>query len=199
MAVAGLIASTLALAPVFGPPVIVGSSNRSTAHGGRFWVPGIAIATGLHGHAAVHITLADDGGPCPSPTMPGQACEQIVLTRDGGLTYTTVKKIGRGTSGCLNGYGDLGTHVPSPPAPPGRFNALVGCNDCWGTGHGEGGAMGHPWYLQTWQDDGETLRVVANRSIAFEGTPAVFAKSKECPGPPTARAAAAWCSAWSTC
>lgn len=165
----------------FATPVLVGFSNFSTPGGSRFWFPGISIPTGLPGHVAQHITLADDGGSCNTPTHP-QACEQIMLTQDGGRTYTVTKTLSHGTSGNFNGYGDLGTAVPSPPArvgkvaPPGHFDTIVGCNDCIG------GALQAPAFLQTWADgDDGNLTVVRNVSVRFVDSPATFDKGENCP------------------
>ena len=71
--------------------------------GSAFWFPSISIPTGIKGHVAQHVTLAGDGGACPRPGHPNQGCEQIMLTLDGGQTYTVTKKINAGTSGNFNG------------------------------------------------------------------------------------------------
>jgi hypothetical protein len=106
-----------------------------------------------------------------------------MLTRDGGLSYSVVKTIDRGTSGNFNGYGDLGTLVPPPsspattsppPPPPGHFKTLVGCNDC-------GAAITKPMFLQTWEDANDgTLRVVGNTTIKVLNVPDAFNSSHEC-------------------
>jgi hypothetical protein len=131
------------------------------------------------GHVAQHVTLAGDGAVCPRAGHPAQGCEQIMLTRDGGTTYTTTKRTNHGTSGNFNGYGDLGTHVPSltTAAPSaegatggGIFKTIVGCNGC----KNPGGALVQPAFLQTWLDDGTTLTVTDNVSITFKGIPAAM-------------------------
>jgi hypothetical protein len=178
---------------VFGTPRLVGSDDYTTAdpNSSRFWFPSISIPTGIPNHVAQHITLAGDGGPCPAPGHPGQSCEQIMLTRDGGRTYTVVKKVGHGTSGSFNGYGDLGTHVPAATingtattnGPLGTFQTIVACNDC---APGTGGSVGlQPAFLQTWQDDGDQvasgmLRLINNQTIRFAGTPHAFNGSLKC-------------------
>ena len=106
----------------FGTPVLVGKSNSSLPGGSAFWFPSISIPTGIKGHVAQHITLSGDGGGgCQYEGQPNQACEQIMLTSDGGMTYNVVKKIRDGTSGNFNGYNDLGSWVPpkkgSKPTP----------------------------------------------------------------------------------
>ena len=122
----------------FAAPVLVGSSNSSTLDGSDFWFPGISIPTGIKGHVAQHITLAGDGTACPRPGHPGQSCEEIMITRDGGQSYTVAKRVEAGTSGNANGYGDLGTWVPAKkvqtaelplelPAA-GVFSTIVGCH-----------------------------------------------------------------------
>ena len=76
-------------------------------------------------------------------------------------------------SGNFNGYGDLGSWVPAKKGAkttPGEFNAIVGCNDCKDAGW----ALTEPAYLQTWMDDGTTLKLTKNVSVTFTGTPAAF-------------------------
>ena len=73
--------------------------------------------------------------------------------------------------------GDLGTHVPPRRgvALKGRFQTLVGCNDC------EGGALRYPSYLQSWVDDGTTLALEKNNvSVSFSGIPAAFTSDTGC-------------------
>ena len=99
------IALAAAVAPsvTFGKPVLVGSSNSSTPNGSAFWFPSISIPTGIPGHVAQHITLSQDGGGmCEHEGQPDQACEEIMITRDGGLSYQVTKKIRDGTSGSLD-------------------------------------------------------------------------------------------------
>ena len=122
--------------------------------------------------------------------MPGQdpACDQIMLTRDGGRSYSLVKKLAKPayspaayvpTSGNFNGYGDLGTWVPASnfSAPtPGQFNTLVGCNDCLG------GSMRYPTYLQTWTETDSGLHLTKNVTVSYHGTPAAFSSDTGCPG-----------------
>jgi hypothetical protein len=114
----------------FAAPVLVGSSNSSAPDGSAFWFPSITIPTGIKGHVAQHITLSGDGGTCPRPGHPGQSCEQIMLSTDGGMSYKVTKKIQTGTSGNFNGYSDLGSWVPPPKKgatpTPGEFRAIVG-------------------------------------------------------------------------
>ena len=79
----------------FAVPTLVGHSNSSLLGDGgsndNFWFPSISIATGIKGHVAQHITLSGDGGTCPSQQPPlSQYCEQIMLTTDGGRSYSTV-------------------------------------------------------------------------------------------------------------
>eukprot|EP00040_Diaphanoeca_grandis_P008497 m.45433 g.45433 ORF g.45433 m.45433 type:complete len:420 (+) comp19966_c0_seq1:269-1528(+) len=153
-------------------PTLIGKSDSSAPMGSHFWFPSISIPTGIAGHIAQHITLANDGGSCPAANHP-QECEQIMITRDGGRTYDVVKTLAHGTSGNFNGYGDLGTWVPAnkkatPPA--GTFDAIVGCNDCLG----KGGSVTHASFLQTWVDGAENLTLAKNVSIQFLGTPAAF-------------------------
>ena len=138
---------------------------------------------------AQHITLSGDGGTCPPPSHPNQSCEQTMLSTDGGLTYKVTKQIQTGTSGNFNGYGDLGSWVPpkkGSKSTPGEFQAIVGCNDCFfGIG---GGSLTRPTYLQTWLDDGTTLKLTGNTSIAYKGTPAAFTgdrlQGRACGAPP---------------
>ena len=81
-----------------------------------------------------------------------------MLSVDGGRSYKVTKKIQAGTSGNFNGYGDLGSWVPpkaASEATPGEFQAIVGCNDCTDPG----GALAEPAFLQTWVDDGSTLKL----------------------------------------
>ena len=68
-----------------------------------------------------------------------------------------------------------------PPKPgaaptPGRFQTIVGCNDC------RGGSLRYPSYLQTWHDDGTTLTLETNATIRFAGTPAAYSADTGCPG-----------------
>jgi hypothetical protein len=60
------------------------------------------------------------GPTCNTPTHP-EDCEQVMITRDGGHSYTTVLKVPFGGSGTFNGYGDLGTHIPPPLQPHRRM------------------------------------------------------------------------------
>ena len=53
----------------------------------------------------------------------------------------------------------------------GQFQTLVACNDC---PIGTGGSIGRPIFLLTWEESGHTLRVVANSSAVFVGTPDAF-------------------------
>ena len=157
----------------FATPHLVGYSNSSLPGGSNFWFPSIAIPTGIKGHVAQHITLSGDGGTCPPKPPLSQFCEQIMLTVDGGRSYSVVKKIGKGTSGNFNGYGDLGSWVPpkkGAKTTPGEFKALVGCNDCKDAGW----ALTEPAFLQTWMDDGTTLKLTKNVSVTFTGSPAAF-------------------------
>lgn len=162
----------------FDVPTLVGRSNFSQPGGTKFWFPSISISTGIKGHVAQHITLANDGGwgpagpegPCGSTSHPQAYCQQIMLTTDSGRSYATVRKVTRGTSGNFNGYGDLGTLVPAKEgaAVPGRFHTIVGCNDC-------GTAFTHPTFLQTWEDDGDgNLSMQANVSVRFVDPPQEF-------------------------
>ena len=166
----------------FATPVLVGSSNASAPNGSNFWFPSITIPTGIKGHVAQHITLSGDGGTCPPPKPLGQFCEQIMLSRDGGRTYTVTKKLGAGTSGNFNGYGDLGTWVPpkhnATGATPGEFQTIVGCNDCTDAG----GSLTEPTYLQTWMEDGSTVKLVKNVSITYEHVPPSFKAKMACHG-----------------
>lgn len=159
----------------FGTPVLVGSSNSSTRDGSNFWFPSISIPTGIKGHVAQHITLSGDGGAgCEHEGQANQSCEQIMITRDGGLTYQLIKKIRDGTSGNFNGYGDLGTWVPPKKGAkvrPGTFQTIVGCNNCF---EKPGGSLAEPAFLQTWLDDGYNLTLIGNVSIAYENTPAAL-------------------------
>lgn len=157
----------------FATPNLVGLSNSSLPGGSNFWFPSISIPTGIKGHVAQHITLSGDGGTCPPKPPLSQFCEQIMLTTDGGRSYSVTKKIGAGTSGNFNGYGDLGSWIPpkkGAKTKPGEFKALVGCNDCTDPG----GALTEPAFLQTWMDDGTTLELKANVSVTYTGTPAAF-------------------------
>ena len=163
----------------FAAPVLVGSSNASTPAGSAFWFPAISIPTGLKGHVAQHITLSGDGGTCPRAGHPDQFCEQIMLTKDGGQTYDVVRKLKGGTSGNFDGYGDLGAWVPAKAGathPAGEFSTLVGCNDC------RGGTLQKPNYLQTWVDDGTTLKLTKNVSVTFSGFPSTFDENLKCGG-----------------
>jgi hypothetical protein len=135
--------------------------------------PAISIPTGIAGHVAQHITLSGDGGACPPPGHPNQSCEQIMLTKDGGLSYEITKQIPKGTSGNFNGYGDLGSWVPPKKgavATKGEFKAIVGCNDC----SNPGGSLTEPTFLQTWMDDGTTLKLTKNQTITYKQTPAAL-------------------------
>ena len=121
----------------FATPVLVGTSNSTLPNGSAFWYPSISIPTGRKDSVAQHITLSDDGGECPRPGHPGQACEEIMITRNGGLNYTVAKKVNHGTSGTFDGYGDLGAWLPHKKGavtPKGQFDTLVGCNVCNPTG-----------------------------------------------------------------
>ena len=103
----------------FGTPHLLGQANFSepgftgpNQSGTRFWYPSYSIATSrsTNGQADVaqHVTLANDGGPCNDPRTGAeqtQFCEEIWITRDGGTSYTLVKKVAHGTSGNFNGYG----------------------------------------------------------------------------------------------
>jgi hypothetical protein len=162
----------------FAAPVLIGRSNSSKPNGSNFWFPGISIPTGIRGHVAQHITLAGDGSPCPRAGHPSQSCEQIMITTDSGKTYNVVKRLSFGTSGNLNGYGDLGTWVPAKKgsAEPGVFSTLVGCNGCPRTHHAS--SWEFPMFLQTFSDNGKTLDVTHNVSVSFAGIPASFS-SKE--------------------
>ena len=100
----------------FEAPNLVGYSNSSLPGGSNFWFPSISIPTGIRGHVAQHITLSGDGGTCPPKPPLSPYCEQIMLTTDGGRTYTVVKKIGHGTSGNFNG-GWLNTNSSLAPQP----------------------------------------------------------------------------------
>ena len=159
----------------FSVPSLAGSSNASHPDGSKFWFPSISISTGIKGHVAQHVTLSGDGGGgCQFAGTARQACEQIIFTRDGGLTWKVTKKIRNGTSGNFNGYGDLGSWVPprkGAQTPPGQFQAIVGCNNCFSKG---GGSLVQPAYLQTWQDDGITLSLQKSVPIAYRDTPAAF-------------------------
>ena len=173
----------------FGVPVLLGMSNASKPGGSRFWFPSLSVPTGIPGHVAQHITLSGDGGNCP---LPGQdtACDQIMLTRDGGRSYTLVKKLAKPayspklyvpTSGNFNGYGDLGTWVPASNSSlvkptPGHFVTIVGCNDCLG------GSFRYPTYLQTWVETETGLRLTKNVTVSYSGTPAGFASDSGCRG-----------------
>jgi hypothetical protein len=183
----GLLAAAAPPSATFGTPVLIGTSNISASGGSHFWFPSLSIATGIRGHVAQHITLSGDGGLCPLPGKE-QACDQIMLTKDGGRSYELVKKVTKPsyspaayvpTSGNFNGYGDLGTWVPpqrgSKPVP-GVFRSIVGCNDCLG------GSMRYPTYMQTWADLGDSLRLTANVTIKYTGTPPAFLANKGCPG-----------------
>ena len=87
----------------FSAPVLLGEADsccdgNSTGFvgGKRCWLPGVNIAIdGLKKNKTVvqHITLSDDGGPpCNALSQGGhhQACGQVMVTRDGGITYSTV-------------------------------------------------------------------------------------------------------------
>jgi len=103
-----------------------------------------------------------------------------MLTTDGGKTYSVTKKINVGTSGNFNGYGDLGSWVPpkkGAKTTPGEFQAIVGCNDCTDPG----GSLAEPAFLQTWMDDGTTLKLTKNVSITYKDTPAAVT-SPNCHG-----------------
>ena len=119
----------------FETPVLVGKSNSSLPGGSAFWYASISISTGIKGHVAQHVTLSKGRGGCQYEGLPNQACEQIMLTSDGGMTYNVVKKIRNGTSGNFNGYNDLGTWVPpkkgSKPTP-GKLNERMNgwMNEC---------------------------------------------------------------------
>ena len=107
----------------FETPSLVGESNSSAPGGSSFWFPSISIPTGIKGHVAQHVTLSGDGGGgCQYEGQKNQACEQIMLTSDGGLTYDLIKKVRDGTSGNFNGYNDLGTWVP----PKAGYNTTPG-------------------------------------------------------------------------
>jgi hypothetical protein len=111
-AIAPVTGGTAAPSAAFAAPNLVGYSNSSLPGGSNFWFPSISIPTGIKGHVAQHITLSGDGGTCPPKPPLSQFCEQIMLSVDGGKTYAVTKKIGAGTSGNFNGYGDLGSWVP---------------------------------------------------------------------------------------
>ena len=176
LALAALLSATAAAPTVkFGVPSLVGSSNTTAPNGSNFWFPSISIPTGIKGHVAQHITLSGDGGTCPPKPPLSQFCEQVMLTVDGGSTYSVTKKINAGTSGNFNGYGDLGAWVPAKKgaAPtPGEFQAVTGCNDC--SEPGRGGSLKEPIFLHTWMDDGSTLKLTKNVSVTFKSTPEAF-------------------------
>ena len=176
LTVAALLSATAAAPTVkFGVPSLVGSSNTTAPNGSNFWFPSISIPTGIKGHVAQHITLSGDGGTCPPKPPLSQFCEQVMLTVDGGSTYSVTKKINAGTSGNFNGYGDLGAWVPAKKgaAPtPGEFQAVTGCNDC--SEPGRGGSLKEPIFLHTWMDDGSTLKLTKNVSVTFKSTPEAF-------------------------
>ena len=46
----------------------------------------------------------------------------------------------------------------------------LGCNDCTNPG----GSLTEPAFLQTWMDDGNTLKLTGNASVSFKGTPGSF-------------------------
>jgi hypothetical protein len=177
-----VVAATQQVSVSFATPVLVGSSNASAPNGSNFWFPSITSPTGIKGHVAQHITLSGDGGTCPPPKPLGQYCEQIMLSHDGGRTYTVTKKLGAGTSGNFNGYGDLGTWVPPPQrrteSTPGKFQTIVGCNDC----EDAGGSLMEPAFLQTWMDDGGTLKLMENISITYKHVPPSFTAKMACHG-----------------
>ena len=178
----------------FGTPVLIGWSNSSAPGGSHFWFPSLSIDTGVPGHVAQHITLSGDGGLCP---LPGQApaCDQVMLTKNGGRSYGLAKKVTKPsyspaayvpTSGNFNGYGDLGTWVPpkrGSNATAGTFKTIVGCNDCLG------GSMRYPTYMQTWVDEEGSMRLASNTTVTYTGTPGAFLADTGCPGsyapPPT--------------
>ncbi len=67
----------------------------------------------------------------------------------------------------------MGSWIPAKDGAqttPGQFNALVGCNDC----KDPGWALTEPAFLQTWMDDGTTLKLTKNVSVSFTGSPATF-------------------------
>ena len=180
----------------FGKPSLLGQSNASQPGGTRFWYPSISIATNRstagRGHVAQHVTLANDGGPCDDP-RPGaegtQNCEAIFITRDGGSSWSLAKNVSHGTSGTMNGYGDLGTPVPSAGLPAGTFRTMVSCfhsqtmsSDGWvyTCSGGPRVVTANPFHLLTWEDAGGKLRVIGNRSVYFGGTPAAFLNSTAC-------------------
>jgi chondroitin AC lyase len=170
--------SSSAAAVQFGTPRLVGSSDLHRPNGTHFWYPSIAIATGLAGSVAQHVTLSNDGGWGPGgPEGPCNFtfCEQVMITRDGGRSYSVVEKVRFGTSGNFNGYGDLGTHVPSPSAPPGVFRTLVACNDCRPPSTPTPAVgFAHPVFLQTWTDAAGQLQLTGNQSVRITGVPSAF-------------------------
>jgi hypothetical protein len=111
----------------FGTPQLVGSSNYSAPNGSRYWFPSLSMVTnratnGIQ-HVVQHVTLARDG-TCRgwkgnNEWHPNQTfCEEVLITEDGGDTYTLVKGVVNGSSGNFNGYNDLGTLVPAPTGTP---------------------------------------------------------------------------------
>ena len=166
---------------MFGTPSLIGSANFTGPNGSRFWFPSISIPIpGRVNTTAQHITLSGDGGECPDPKHPEQLCEQLMLTRDGGQTYTVVKTASTGTSGTFNGYGATpGTFVvPAAVETPGQFNTLVACNDC---PRGTGGSVAKPIYLLTWKESSTAgLRIVRNQTTNFTGTPDEFSGKYKC-------------------
>jgi hypothetical protein len=170
--VASLLAGARAGVPVF---TVVGESDP----GSMFWRPGIAIPTGIQGHVAQHVTLAGQA-PCH-----GRVCEQILLTKDGGKTYSVMANITSGYSdGNFNAATDLGTWLPpaatktpnlsSGPSAAGEFHTIVGSE----SGPCRGGLC--PSYVQTWEDGPAGLKLAANASASFSGTPPEFLATTGC-------------------
>lgn len=186
-AAAAIGASTAAHAN-FSSPVLLGEAKsccdgNSTGfiHGSRFWFPGISLSMGLPGVVAQHVTLSDDGGPsCNSAQGHPQMCNEIMATRDGGRTYSVVKRLPHGHAGNFNGYGDLGTPVPVPQ-PAGRATTITACN---GLRFCAGGSIPQPFHLLTWEySKPRGLHVVGNTSVRFGGTPAALNSARGLSGP----------------
>ena len=132
----------------------LGEADPSTQGGAMFWRPGLSAPTGIPGHVAQQVLV-------------GGGRSQLMLTKDGGQSYAAAMNITTGGSDDdLAAPGGLGVRLPprngsSAPAA-GTFTTIAGL----------GGAS--TAVLQTWQDSGAGLKLTANKSATFRGTPPAF-------------------------
>ena len=129
----------------------LGEADPSTQGGAMFWRPGLSAPTGIPGHVAQQIDL-------------GGGRSQLMLTKDGGQSYAAVMNVTTGGSDDdLAAPGGLGVRLPPlNSSAAGTFTTIAGLS-------GASTAV-----LQTWQDSGAGLKLTANKSATFRGTPPAF-------------------------